>query len=73
MLTKSTYGRKASILSAAEGTSIIVPMCRSGGRPAGPAASVRTCRASIISPGVETIGIMMRVGECRAVWQIAAI
>ena len=36
MLTKSTWGRNASIFSAAAGTSIIVPTRRPSGRPVGP-------------------------------------
>ena len=72
MLTKSTWGRNASIFRAAEGTSIIVPTRRPSGSPAGPAASVSTCRASISSPGVVSIGNMMSIGNRRAVSHIAA-
>jgi hypothetical protein len=38
-----------------DGTSTIMPTRRSGGRPAGPAASTRICRASSSSRSVETV------------------
>ena len=71
-LKKSTYGTNAAAFSAADGTSIMMPIRNESGRPPTSAiAASTTCRAATTSETAATIGNITLTGWSRATAHIA--